>query len=79
MSRRRAPAHRWHVGDRAQLSTYLRFQSSGRSVVHWRNVEVVAVRGDRVVTRYYAWESEHPWWELRVPPKPRGFCRWRRS
>lgn len=72
MSRRKPPPRRWHVGDRCQVPTYLRIQSTGRSVTRWTDAEVVAVRGDRVVVRQYSFETEHPSWELREKPKPLG-------
>jgi hypothetical protein len=70
MSRRRASQHRWHVGDRCQVPN--RYQLAGRSVTRWENAEVVAVRGDRVVVRRWSFETEHPGWELREPPRHLG-------
>jgi hypothetical protein len=72
VSRRQALDHRWNIGDPCQVPTYLRIQSSGRSVTRWTNGEVVSVRGDRVVVSRYGWESEHPAWELREPPRHVG-------
>lgn len=63
MSRRHAPTWHWRVGDRCQVPWY-----RAGHVVGWRNAEVVAVRGDRVVVRMYHWETEHPGWEVRQPP-----------
>lgn len=55
MSRRKPPSHRWHVGERCQVSVV--YFIDGREMGRWDNAEVVAVRGDRVVVRRYRWET----------------------
>jgi hypothetical protein len=70
VSRRKPPLHHWHVGDSCQVSHTYWFNSRPRTSI--LTGEVVAVRGERVVVDCYGFESEHCWWELRVPPKPRG-------
>ena len=75
MSRRRAPARRWHVGDLCLAPTEARIgYPPPLTRTYWEPSIVVAVRGDRVVVRRHRWEHVHPWWELRQPPKhyPRG-------
>jgi hypothetical protein len=81
MARRHAPTKRWHIGDACQVPYTWRY--GDRVISGWsNNAEVVSVRGDRVVVRWHRhpgaqWEHVYPWWELRVPPKPRAYCRWR--
>lgn len=54
-----------------------RYDGGSWTRTYWTRCEVVAVRGDRVVVRRHRWETVHPWWALRVPPKPRGHCHYR--
>jgi hypothetical protein len=68
MSRRQAPARRWHVGDPCWTPIELRMARGGIRT-DWQPGEVVAVRGDQVVVRQYRWEKAYPWWRLRVPPR----------
>jgi hypothetical protein len=76
MSRRKPPTQRWHVGDRCLTPVEIPMARGGTRT-DWRGGEVVAVRGDRIIVRYYRWERSYPWWQLRVPPRPRGNCRYR--
>lgn len=72
MSHRRASERRWHVGDACQVPTHLRIRPDGPPETRWADAKVVAVRGERVIVQQYSFETEHPAWELREPPRHLG-------